>query len=302
MDLTVFTDRYPKDEETIIGKRFLKKPGGKGANQAVSVGKLDGNVDFIGACGNDFFGDELLESLKKYNVNIENVLRLDEDSGIASIIVKNNGGNKIIVVPGANKFLTPDRVKKIDKLISESEIIMLQLEIPKSTVEYVVTKANNLNKTIIFDPAPAQKLSDELLSKIDYLLPNEHELEQLINTKNNVSYNKKIEILLNKGVNNVLLTRGSKGVSHYHDNMKQNFSALNVNTVDTTGAGDSFAGGFALGLSKGLPTSKAIELGIIVAGFSVTKSGAQESFPTINNLESFCNKQNISNNFLNEFF
>ena len=290
MDLVVETDTVPQKGETVLGNEFHQIPGGKGANQALAAGKLGGKVNFIGACGKDNYGDTLLSNLKKEGVNVKNVHRVNENTGIASITIEKDGDNRIIVVPGANHSLTPNSISEHKEIIKKASVLLLQLEIPINTVEKAVNLADEFNTTIILDPAPAQKLKSAIYKKIDYLLPNQGELDNLLND-NSMSINKKINKLLDMGVKNLVLTKGKTGITVYNKNETKNYETLNVKTVDTTAAGDAFAGALAYGLQKKWDENKIYKFANKVAAISVTKIGAQSSLPTIKEVKSFSKKE-----------
>jgi len=290
MDLVVETDKIPKKGETVLGNKFHQIPGGKGANQAVAAGKLGGNVSFIGACGDDNFGDILLSNLKKEGVNTKNIHRVKENTGIASITVETDGDNRIIVVPGANHLLTPKIITKHANIIKNASVLLLQLEIPINSVEKAIELGDKFETTIILDPAPAQKLNSEIYNKIDYLLPNEGELKNLLDN-NNLNLNEKIDKLLELGVSNLILTKGKDGITVYNKNNTMNYSSLKVNTVDTTAAGDAFAGALAYSLQRNWNEDKIYKFANKVAAISVTNLGAQSSLPTIKEVNSFSEKE-----------
>jgi len=290
MDLVVETDKIPKKGETVLGNKFHQIPGGKGANQAVAAGKLGGNVSFIGACGDDNFGDILLSNLKKEGVNTKNIHRVKENTGIASITVETDGDNRIIVVPGANHSLTPKIITKHADIIKNASVLLLQLEIPINSVEKAIELGDKFDTTIILDPAPTQKLNSEIYNKIDYLLPNEGELENLLDN-NNLNLDEKIDELLELGVSNLILTKGKDGITVYNKNNTMNYSSLKVNTVDTTAAGDAFAGALAYSLQRNWNEDKIYKFANKVAAISVTNLGAQSSLPTIKEVNSFSEKE-----------
>src|SRR6056297_681602 len=290
MDLVVETDKIPKKGETVLGNKFHQIPGGKGANQAVAAGKLGGNVSFIGACGDDNFGDILLSNLKKEGVNTKNIHRVKENTGIASITVETDGDNRIIVVPGANHLLTPKIITKHADIIKNASVLLLQLEIPINSVEKAIELGDKFETTIILDPAPTQKLNSEIYNKIDYLLPNEGELENLLDN-NNLNLDEKIDELLELGVSNLILTKGKDGITVYNKDNTMNYSSLKVNTVDTTAAGDAFAGALAYSLQRNWNEDKIYKFANKVAAISVTNLGAQSSLPTIKEVNSFSEKE-----------
>ncbi|PRX28889.1 ribokinase [Orenia metallireducens] len=287
MDLVVQTPRAPKKGETIMGNKFSQIPGGKGANQALAAGKLGGEVNFIGCCGQDAFGDELLESLKTGGVNIDDVLRVEGSSGVANITIEDDGDNRIIVVAGANSKVTPEVIESFKAKIKAAKILLLQLEIPLESVSKAIEFANKYDTTVILDPAPAVKLPEELYSMIDYLLPNEGELDLLLEDYEVNTLQKKIELLLDLGVKRILLTQGGDGVTLYSKGKEESYAALKVEVVDTTAAGDSFAGAFAYGLQRGFDEAEAIRYANSVAALAVTKLGAQSSLPTKEEVDKF---------------
>lgn len=288
MDLVVQTKQCPERGETLIGRAFNQIPGGKGANQAVAAGKLGGNVSMIGSCGKDSFGEALLENLKNSRVNTDSIFRVDTSTGIASIIVEEESGdNRIIVVQGANGELTTDLINQVEPEIKNADIILLQLEILLETVIYILKKASSYQAKVILDPAPAADLPCEVYKNIDYLLPNEGELDSLLGDSEGNNTEQKVNKLLELGIGAVLLTRGDKGVAKYSNGEKKTYKTPVVKAVDTTAAGDAFAGAFAYGLSCGWDEDKAIDYAISVASLSVTRLGAQSSIPDKAEVEKF---------------
>ncbi len=287
MDLVVETEKYPLEGETVIGNAFSQVPGGKGANQACAIGRLQGDVGFIGACGRDQYGNILIDSLKKAGVDANNIERVDDTSGIAFITVEKAGENRIIIIPGANKRVSKELITKNEKHIKEANIVLLQLEIPLNTVLYSIEMANRYGKTVILDPAPACQLPDEIYKKIDFILPNEIEIEGLITDQRFGSTEEKAQRLLELGVGNVILTRGAEGVTLYNKKIKKGFCAEKVKAVDTTAAGDAFAGGLAYSLNANKSIEEAIKYANVVAGLTVTEFGAQSSLPDNQKVERY---------------
>ncbi len=283
MDLTILADPFPEKGETVSGSDYAQIPGGKGANQAVAAGRMGADITFISACGNDGFGDTLIEELKKSNVNTEGITRREIHTGIALIVREADGDNRIILAAGANGEILPSMVKTIKSVIEEADILLLQLEIPMETVEYAASLAKKLGTMVILDPAPAVKLSDELLFNIDYLLPNEHELDLVLGMAG--SLREKADILIKKGVGKVILTEGKKGITIVSDKEMQKIEAPDLPPVDTTAAGDTFAGAFAYGLANSWEITKAAEFAVNAASLSVTKVGAQSSIPWLKEVE-----------------
>ncbi len=283
MDLVTLCERAPRGGETLFGKEFFQIPGGKGANQAVAMGKLESQVIMLGKVGNDSMGEELLKSMKQNGVNTNYIEKTQDSSGIAKIIVEQNGENRILVVPGANGEVDIEYVNRYIELLKEADYIVAQLEIPIETVKYVFKKAHELKKITILNPAPAIELDDEIIKYSDYIIPNETELEILTGVKIVDSESTKIaaNILIEKGVKNLIVTLGSKGCRVINKKLDIFISAFKVNAIDTTAAGDSFIGGFLNAISQGLKIEEAVERGTTVAAISVTRRGAQTSLPTL---------------------
>ena len=289
MDLTILADPFPGKGETVTGSGYAEIPGGKGANQAVAAGRMGADISFISAYGNDGFGSTLINELMKSNVNTDNIMRMDTHTGIALIVREADGDNRIILAAGANGQIVPSRIETLKSVIVEADLLLLQLEIPLETVEYSASLAKKSGTTVILDPAPAVKLSDELLSNVDYLLPNEHELDLVLGGVSG-SLAEKAAILINKGVGKVILTEGDKGVTIVSNNQEIKIEAPKMNAVDTTAAGDTFTGAFAYGLAKDWEMKRAAQFAVKAASLSVTKVGAQSSIPWLREVEVMENK------------
>lgn len=289
MDLVTICERAPRGGETLLGKKFMQIPGGKGANQAVAIGKMNTPVSMLGKIGKEGMGDILLNSMKKDGVDVSNIEYCDEATGIAKIIVEENGQNRIIVVPGANYDVDAAYIDRHLDSIKNCDILVTQLEIPMDTVKYSLKKAKELGKITILNPAPANKLDEEIISNADYIIPNETELEILsgIPVTDEKSVIEAANILLDKGVKGLIVTLGSMGSMFISKTEKKSFPAYKVKTVDTTAAGDSFIGGFVNGLASGLSFDEAIDRGTKVAAISVTRVGAQTSIPTLEEVLNF---------------
>ncbi|WP_102275926.1 ribokinase [Cytobacillus massiliigabonensis] len=280
MDIVTSTNILPKMGETVLGKAFHTIPGGKGANQAVAAARLGADVTLIGCVGDDIFGKELKQHLKQQGINVENVEPVTETSTGTASITLYDGDNNIIVVPGANYHVTPDYIEGLEKIIAESDVVLLQLEIPLETVERTVEIARRHKATIILNPAPIQPLSKELLSKVNYITPNEHEQEMLLTSFEWADEERK-EI-----IKKCIVTKGSKGVSILkEDELK--IPSFSVDVVDTTGAGDTFNGALAYCLSMGYELEEACRFANATAALSVTKFGAQGGMPTLQEVEEF---------------
>ena len=291
MDFVIEVNKMPLPGQTIIGKSFTLVPGGKGANQAYAIGKLGAEVSILGAVGNDEYGKKLLQNLNSVNVNVDNVITISEDNtGCAFINVDDNGENNIVVISGANNMITKETIDNNIELIKEADIIVVQLEIPLDVVSYAVKLAKNNNKLVILDPAPAvSNLSDDLLSNVDIIKPNETEIQILsgieINTNEDIL--KAARILVDKGVKNVIVSLGGKGSILVTKDNVLSFNAPNVEVVDTTAAGDSFIAALAKSLLEGKTIIEAIQYAHIVSAMVVTKKGAQTSIPSQTEVNEF---------------
>ncbi len=277
MDLFYNTNRIPKQGETVIGNSFSEACGGKGANQAIASAKLGGIVSFIGKIGNDIYGEKLLDNFKNNNVNINNLETCNKNTGLA-IIGRCNNDNRIVIIPGANNEVTIDFIKKIEDKILEFDIIICQLEIPINSVEYIAKICKESNKIFILNPAPAQKLSKNLIENCTYIIPNEIEILEIFEEKN-------VEKILQEYPQKVILTNGNKGVEYCINNNIVNVPARKVEVQDTTGAGDTFIGAFAYAISNALEFNYAIEFANTAAALSVTKMGAQNGMPNLKQVE-----------------
>ncbi|MDW0116515.1 ribokinase [Sporosarcina thermotolerans] len=281
MDLVTSTSRIPKVGETLLGDSFHTIPGGKGANQAVAAARLGAEVTMIGAVGDDSFGETVVNNLTSHGINTEDIIRIkDCSTGIASITVSDRD-NSIIVVPGANDHITLDIIEQNEDKIKNSDILLLQLEIPLESVIRAVQLAKKHNTLTILNPAPIRKLPMELLEMVDYLTPNEHEQTLLFGSTGGTE--KEVEMLKEK----CIVTKGSKGVMLYHNGDCLEIPSIQVEAVDTTGAGDSFNGALAFSLCAGTKIEDGCRFANVVGAISVTKLGAQTGMPSIKEVDEF---------------
>lgn len=281
-DMVIKTHHFPAPGETILGGTFLMNAGGKGANQAVASARLGGIVTFVGKVGDDIFGQQAVKQLKDEGINVDFVT-VDHDipSGIALITVDEKGENSIVVAQGANGTLSQDDFNiAMDELI-DSELILMQLEIPIPTVEYIAKLAVQNQKRVILNPAPAARISNELLNLLYIITPNEREAEILTGIKvtDEQSALKAATYLHNKGVEIIIITMGSAGAFLLADGNSKIIKPPKVDAVDTTAAGDTFNGALAVALSEGKTIGEAIVFSNKAASISVTRMGAQSSVP-----------------------
>ncbi len=294
MDMVVTAEHFPQPGETILGKKFGMFPGGKGANQAVACAKLGGITYFSGKMGNDIFKEKLAQNMKNDGVNLDYLLIDNQEStGIALIIVDSMGENEIVVVSGSNMKLTPYEVESKRHIFQQVNVVLTQLEIPLETVQKAAELAKASSALFILNPAPARILPEHLLKQVDFLTPNETELEILSreSVKDVESAKAAAANLLKKGVKNIIITLGEKGALLVNDNQEQLFPIRKVTPMDTTAAGDAFNGALALSLAKGEEIAAAIQFANQVASFSVTRMGAQSSMPTRNEIEEWMEKR-----------
>ncbi|WP_195781051.1 ribokinase [Priestia megaterium] len=278
MDLVVTSNIRPGAGETVLGKSFKTVPGGKGANQAVAAARLGADVSMIGCVGEDHYGKAILENFKSNGVSVENVKPVtDSDSGTAHIILA-EGDNSIVVVKGANDYITPDYVEKAKEKIKEADIVLIQQEIPEETVEYVAQLCQELKVPLLLNPAPARPLKAEVIEQVSYITPNEHEAELLFEGKEK-------EEVLKQYPNKLFITEGKQGVRYFNGEKEVLVPSYQVETIDTTGAGDTFNAALAVALAEGMGFEKGIQFANRAASLSVTKFGAQGGMPTRKEVE-----------------
>jgi len=286
-DMVVLTDHLPAGGETVLGGEFFMNPGGKGANQAVAASRLGGAVTFIAKIGNDIFGKQAVELLKKEGINTSYILEdPDHPSGIALITVDRQGENCIVVASGSNANLRQGDIQKVKEIIQQAGIVLLQLEIPQPSVEYVVQIAAAAGAKVILNPAPARTLPDELLGRLSIITPNETETEILtgIKIKDEESAERAAIKLREKGVDTVIITMGSRGAFVFNDDVCEMIPAPAVQAIDTTAAGDVFNGALSVALSENKSIYEAVFYACSAASISVTRRGAQASAPFRNEI------------------
>ncbi|MER6949337.1 ribokinase [Nonomuraea sp. NPDC000554] len=276
MDLVAYVSQAPKRGETVTGREFRTVPGGKGANQAIAAARAGTHVSFLGAVGDDGFGTEMRATLAEAGVDVERLRRVPGPSGIAHIVVDDAGGNSIIVVPGANGTVTgltdEDRA-----VIAASQALLLQLELPMEAVVAAARAGRASDVPVILTPAPAQPLPDELLDAVTVLVPNEHEAAAITGV---TDPDAAADALL-KRVPEVLITLGSEGAlyaSRSGERLRE--PAVRVTAVDTTAAGDTFVGAFAVARAEGRAPAECLRFASAAAALSVQREGASTSMPT----------------------
>ena len=287
MDMVIKTGHIPVPGETVLSGSFFMNPGGKGANQAVAVARLGGEVTFISKVGNDVFGKQSVQLFDEEGINTFYLLSDDAlPSGVALITVDDSGENSIVVASGANANLQPADVSEALAGIQDIGIILMQLEIPMDTVRYVAEYAAGQKAKLILNPAPMQDLSPELLCHIDILTPNKTEAEMLcgIKVKDEEDAKRAAIQIHEMGVKAVVITLGPKGAVICDDGSITSVASTKVKAVDTTAAGDVFNGALSVALSEGKALTEAVQFACNVAAISVTRMGAQTSIPYRNEL------------------
>ena len=290
-DMVVRSQRIPLPGETVLGNTFDVMQGGKGANQAVAAVRAGSVVTFVAKVGNDDFGNAAIDAYQKEGINTRNmIIDTQHPTGVAMIIVNDlTGQNSIVVASGANGHLFPSEVEAVQQVIIEADAVLIQLEIPLETIFKVLSIAAGNGVKTILNPAPAQKLSDELLSMVDIITPNETETELLtgIQLIDDASIKKAADALLQKINQAVIITLGARGVYYKTKSGNEAFVAsTKVNALDTTAAGDVFNGYLVSALVDGTAFEAAITLANKAAAISVTKKGAQPSIPKFSEIKS----------------
>lgn len=275
MDMTITAERIPFKGETIKGNDISYIPGGKGANQAVAAARLGAEVEMFGCVGNDDAGRVLLDNLKKEGIKTNNIRIVDGIStGIAIITVAEND-NSIIVVAGANDAVDKDYVDGIAMDLFSCDMVLLQHEIPQDTVEYIISLCYEKGIKIVLNPAPARQVKKEIIDRIDYLTPNEHEAAILFGSDIHT------DELLKQYPEKLIITQGSKGVSLCKKSGEVLLiPARTANVIDTTGAGDTLNGAFTVAIADKKDITTALQFANVAASLSTEKFGAQGGMPT----------------------
>lgn len=281
IDLTTFTNRFPKPGETIFGQRFDLGFGGKGANQAVAARLCGAEVFMVARVGSDLFGPATIENFRKQGIDTTHVKQIEGlSSGVAPIFVGPNGQNRILVVKGANDALKPADVDAAAEMLKAADCIVLQFEIPLETVYYTVQFARRHGIRCIVNPAPAQPVDLKALKDLDYFVPNENEAETITGqpVKNIEEAKKCAKRLVAGGIRRVIVTLGANGSFLASADDGQHMAPFAVNSVDSSGAGDAFIGSFAVFLAEGVPEKEAVRRANLYAALSTTGIGTQKSF------------------------
>jgi ribokinase len=298
-DMVIKSARLPRPGETVTGGHFYMAAGGKGANQAVAAARLGAHVTFVARVGTDMFGSQAIDNYDNEGIDTELIIRdPDHPTGVALILVDEQGENLIAVASGANHAMCKADVDRAVPRIREADALLLQLEIPVEVVTYAAHLAAQAGIPVILDPAPApeQPLPPELLRDVTYLTPNESEAERLsgIPVRDEASARQAAEKLLAAGPKNVIITLGAQGALVATGQQMEHVPGFRVEAQDCTAAGDAFNAGLAVAIAQGKPLREAVRYGHLVAGLSVTRLGAQPSLPTAAEVNQFAQSMAVS--------
>ena len=291
-DLCFVGSKIPIKGQTILGKKHIVGPGGKGSNQAIAAARLDGDISFITKMGKDSHSEMAFDLYKEAGVKTHSIIQDDKlFTGVAGIMIDEDGNNAINIISGAAEHLNNRDIDNHIETIKNSEIFLTQMETPDETTIYALKKAKENGCTTILNPAPARKIDEENFKLIDFFTPNETEAEFYLNKKIKTESDIKNagQELLKKGVKNVIITLGEKGV--YFANKEENFFLnafeLKEPVLDTTGAGDAFNGALTVSLASNLDIKEALIFSNKIAGISTTKLGAAASMPFTKDLVNY---------------
>lgn len=272
MDITVEADRRPQAGETVMGSRLIVSPGGKGANQAVAAARLGASVYMIGCVGDDAYGTLMKKALEESGVKTDYVETLSGITTGTAHITLAEGDNSIIVIKGANDKVSRQMIDKDWDVISSSDLVMLQHEIPMDTIGYIIDRCFEAGVPVMLNPAPYMDIPKDWVRKVTYLTPNEHEAALMFDGMN------RDEILISEA-GKVIMTVGKDGVVYGDAGKVVKVAGFTVPVVDTTGAGDTFNGALAAARCEGLAIKEAIRFANAAAALSVGKIGAQGGMP-----------------------
>jgi len=282
-DLVATASRRPKTGETLIGDSFGMFLGGKGANQAIAASRTGASVTMVGRLGNDLFGNRFLEKFSEEGIKTDFVIQDTKNgTGVGMPLIDASGDNSIVIIPQANMALTVENIDKAETVIADSDVLVLQCEVPMEANKRAAEIANKNDTLVILNPAPACEIPDAILSLTDLLTPNETETEILTGmpTHSNEQAIEAAHNLLSKGIKTVILTLGSRGSFFLTEKMDKLIPAYSVNVIDTTAAGDAYCGALAASLAKGTHIEEAVKIANAAGALAVTKLGAEPSLPT----------------------
>jgi ribokinase len=298
MDIVFRTEHYPRRGDTVFGQEIRYSPGGKGANQATACAKLGAETYLIGCVGEDSFGQTLLGSLRSNLVHIKHMRTVSgARTGTAQVTVDSSAENTILVVKGANDSLTIEDIQSCEGTIRGSQVMLVQMEIPKEVTKQAMITAKRHGVTVVLDPAPADGIDVSSLPYADIIVPNQQEAKVLTHIDvHNVPSAIEAAIYLHEryGIAKSIVKMGGQGSLVYQDGQCEHIRAVSVRPVDTVGAGDSYAGALAFALAEGKSLTNAAKFASIVSALKVTKNGAQDGIPTLKEVKEFCLSRNLT--------
>ncbi|GGU09726.1 ribokinase [Actinomadura citrea] len=281
-DVTAFSARFPRRGETVLGDDFTLVLGGKGANQAVASARAGARTWLAGCVGRDPFREIVLDGLRSYGVELDEVRTVDGRTGVAHIRVDASGENDIVITPLANADLSPAMVDaSLGATAGKVGVLLLQLEVPAATTCHAAKAGRAAGLTVVLDPAPAQALPDDVWPHIDLVTPNESEATELtgVEVTDPASAERAGRWFLDRGVGHALITLGAGGAVSVTREGARNFTAYQVTAVDTTAAGDAFTGSLGAALAAGDAMERAIRRGMAAGALATTRPGASPSLP-----------------------
>lgn len=289
MDNVAKMERFPQAGESVIGATLEFFPGGKGANQCVAIARLGGDVEMIGMLGKDGNGDIFRQILKDEGIKSDNVFSCDKPTAVAQIQINAEGQNRICVIPCANYEFGFEELDKIDGVLKETELVILQLELRLDVTKEIIRRVHGYGKKVLLNPAPAVKFEKEILGMVDYITPNETELAILTGmpTDTDEEVLAAAKELLSYGTKTIIATLGSRGALIATNESVEIVSGYKVKAIDTVAAGDSFNGAFAVALTEGKTLKEAVRFANAMGALTVTKKGAIPSLHTRKEVEDF---------------
>lgn len=282
MDLTAYVPTFPTPGETLLGHSYITVPGGKGNNQAVAAARLGADVQFVGRVGDDLFGEEVLKIVNNENIDTSPVaIDKENGTGLAVINVDDKAENSIVVISGANMALDEEDVARAEGCLEGAKVLLLQLEVPLKADLQIAEIAQRMNVQVILDPAPAVPLPEKAYQVVNFITPNETETEILVGIKpsNTTEAAQAAKILHERGVENVIIKMGSKGVYYDSKDGSGFIEPYKVNSIDSVAAGDAFNAGLAVAISEGKPLAEAVRWGAAAGAIATTKKGALPAMP-----------------------
>lgn len=289
MDNVAKMVKFPQAGETILGESLELFPGGKGINQCVSVARLGGDVEMVGMLGKDGNGDVFRKIMKEDGIKAENVFSCDKPTAVAQVQINADGQNRICVIPSANFEFGFDELDKVDSVIKNTELVILQLELRLDVTKEIIRRAHGYGVKVLLNPAPAVKLEKEILGMVDFITPNETELSILtgLPTETDEEVIVAAKELLSFGTKTIIATLGSRGALIATNENIEIVSGYKVKAVDTVAAGDSFNGAFAVALTEGKTLQEAVKFANAMGALTVTEKGAIPSLHTRKQVEEF---------------